>query len=53
MVAGVRFELTTVRTAATLASLTGSCRRHDVDPQLYFMLLLVNLPAWRESDLDA
>jgi hypothetical protein len=25
------------RTAAILASLTSSCRRHEMDPQLYFM----------------
>jgi hypothetical protein len=31
------------RTAAILASWTSSCRRYDVDPQLYFMQLLVNL----------
>ena len=24
------------RTAAILASLTSTCRRHDIDPQLYF-----------------
>jgi hypothetical protein len=30
------------RTAAILASLTSSCRRRDLDPQLYFMQLLVN-----------
>jgi transposase len=41
------------RTAAILASLTSSCRRHDADPQLYFMQLLVNLPSWPASDLDA
>jgi transposase len=41
------------RTAAILASLTNSCRRHDADPQLYFMQLLVNLPSWPASDLDA
>jgi transposase/uncharacterized membrane protein len=41
------------RTAAILASLTSSCRRHDIDPQLYFMQLLVNLPSWPASDLDA
>ena len=41
------------RTAAILASLTSSCRRHDVDPQLFFMQLLVNLPSWPASDLDA
>jgi len=41
------------RTAAILASLTSSCRRHDMDPQLYFIQLLVNLPSWPASDLDA
>src|SRR3981189_1458906 len=41
------------RTAAILASLTGTCRRHDVDPHLYFMQLLVNLPTWPARDLDA
>ena len=41
------------RTAAILASLTSSCRRHDMDPQLYFMQLLVNLPSWPARDLDA
>jgi transposase len=32
------------RTAAILASLTSTCRRHEVDPQLYFTQLLMNLP---------
>jgi len=32
------------RTAAILASLTSTCRRHDVDPQLYLTQLLTNLP---------
>jgi transposase len=41
------------RTAAILASLTSSCRRHDVDPQRYLTQLLVNLPAARLSDLPA
>jgi transposase len=41
------------RTAAILASLTSTCRRHDVDPQLYLTQLLVNLPATRTSDLPA
>jgi transposase len=41
------------RTAAILASLTSTCRRHDVDPQLYFTQLLVNLPSWPASDIDA
>jgi hypothetical protein len=33
------------RTAAILSSLTSTCRRHDIDPQLYLTQLLVNLPA--------
>ena len=41
------------RTAAILASLTSSCRRHEMDPQLYFMQLLMNLPAWPANDIDA
>ena len=41
------------RTAAILASLTSSCRRHEMDPQLYFIELLMNLPSWPASDLDA
>jgi transposase len=41
------------RTAAILASLTSTCRRHDVDPQAYLTQLLVNLPAARMSDLPA
>ncbi len=32
------------RTAAILASLASTCRRHQVDPQLYFTQLLLNLP---------
>jgi transposase len=32
------------RTAAILSSLTSSCRRHGVDPQVYLTQLLVNLP---------
>ena len=32
------------RTAAILASLASTCRRHDIDPQLYFTQLLMNLP---------
>jgi hypothetical protein len=38
------------RTAAILAS---SCRRHEMDPQLYFLQLLMNLPSWPASDLNA
>ena len=41
------------RTAAILASLTSTCRRHQVDPQLYLTQLLMNLPAWPVHDLDA
>jgi transposase len=41
------------RTAAILASLTSSCRRHDIDPQRYLTQLLVNLPAARLSELAA
>ncbi len=41
------------RTAAILASLTSSCRRHEVDPQLYLTQLLVNLPAVRVRELAA
>jgi hypothetical protein len=33
------------RTAAILASLTSTCRRHDIDPQLYLTQLLTNLPS--------
>jgi hypothetical protein len=36
-----------------LASLTSSCRRHEMDPQLYFTQLLMNLPSWPANDLDA
>jgi len=39
------------RTAAILASMTSTCRRHDIDPQLYLTQLLVNLPLLRISDL--
>lgn len=41
------------RTAAILATLTSSCRRHDVDPQLYLTQLLVNLPSLCIRDLPA
>jgi transposase len=41
------------RTAAILASLTSTCRRHDVDPQLYLTQLLVNLPTISISELPA
>jgi transposase len=41
------------QTAAILASLTSTCRRHDIDPQLYFTQLLVNLSQAKMSDLPA
>jgi transposase len=41
------------RTAAILASLTSTCRRHQLDTQLYFTQLLMNLSSWPASDLDA
>lgn len=41
------------RTAAILASLTSTCRRHEVDPQRYLTQLLFNLPALRVRDLPA
>jgi transposase len=40
------------RTAAILASLTSTCRRHDVDPQLYLTQLLTNLSQVRKSELS-
>ena len=39
------------RTAAILSSLTSTCRRHDIDPQLYLTQLLVNLPMLTISQL--
>jgi hypothetical protein len=39
------------RTAAILASLTSTCRRHDIDPQLYLTQLLTNLPILEASQL--
>jgi len=40
------------RTASILASLTSTCRRHEVDPQLYLTQLLMNLPEVRVSQLS-
>lgn len=39
------------RTAAILASLTSTCRRHDIDPQIYLTQLLTNLPLAPHRDL--
>ena len=41
------------RTTAILASLTSTCRRHDVDPQLYLTQLLINLPTTSIGELPA
>jgi len=41
------------RTFATLASLSSTCRRHQLDPQLYLTQLLMNLPQTKLSELDA
>lgn len=41
------------RTAAILASLTSTCRRHSIDPQLYLTQLLVNLPTTPQRGLSA
>lgn len=41
------------RTAAILSSLTSTCRRHDVDPQLYLTQILVNVPSMPNSQLAA
>jgi transposase len=40
------------RTAAILASLTSTCRRHEVDPQLYLTQLLMNLSQVKVSELS-
>jgi hypothetical protein len=39
------------RTAAILAILTSTCRRHEIDPQLYLTQLLINLPLLPISQL--
>jgi transposase len=41
------------RTAAILASLTSTCRRHEIDPQWYLTQLLVNLPRLPSHQLPA
>ena len=41
------------RTAAILASLASTCRRHEIDPQLYLTQLLVNLPGLPSHQLPA
>lgn len=39
-------------TAAILSSLTSTCRRHGIDPQVYLTQLLANLPSTPMSQLD-
>jgi hypothetical protein len=39
------------RTAAILASITSTCRRHDIDPQRYLTQLLIHLPSLSSSQL--
>jgi transposase len=39
------------QTAAVLASLASTCRRHGIDPQHYFTQLLLNLPGTPMSQL--
>jgi len=41
------------RRPAILASLTSTCRRHDVNPQLYLTQLLTNLPSAHMRELSA
>ena len=40
------------RTAAILGSLTSTCRRHEIAPQLYLTQLLMNLPQAKMSELS-
>jgi transposase len=40
------------RTAAILASLSSTCRRHDIAPQIYLTQLLTNLPRALDGDLS-
>ena len=39
-------------TAAILSSFTSTCRRHGIDPQVYFTQLLTNLPTTPVSQLE-
>jgi transposase len=41
------------QTAAILSSLTSTCQRHEINPELYLTQLLVNLPDTPVSQLDA
>lgn len=39
-------------TAAILSSFTSTCRRHEINPQLFLTQLLANLPDTRVSRID-
>jgi transposase len=39
-------------TAAILSSITSTCRRHDINPQVYLTQLLTGLPDTPVSQLD-
>jgi hypothetical protein len=40
------------RPPPSLASLTSTCRRHDIDPRRYLTQLLTNLPDTPMSQID-
>ncbi|HLY67326.1 MAG TPA: IS66 family transposase, partial [Chloroflexota bacterium] len=40
------------RNAAILSSIASTCRRHEIDPQVYLTQLLTNLPSTPVSQLD-
>lgn len=40
------------RTAAILASLTSTCQRHEIDPQIYLTQFLTNLPLKSRAELS-
>jgi transposase len=40
------------QTAAILSSFTSTCRRHGINPQIYFTQLLTNLPTTPQSQID-
>ncbi len=42
-----------VRLQNSRSLIVGRGRRHEMDPQLYFMQLLMNPPSWPANDLDA
>lgn len=50
-----RNEISGLRRASLeiLASLTSTCRRHDIDPQLYLTQVPINLPTTRVSEISA